>query len=429
MQRNVPTVTQVVNQIKNVLESQFRTLSVVGEVTNLSSSGAGHYYFTLSDSDSAISACLFRGDALRNPLVKNLKDGDKIIATGSIGVYGKRGTFQLIVKRIVPAGEGDLKLQLERLKKRLAAEGLFDMEIKKAIPKYPRRIGLITAEGSAAYHDFINVMNRRSLWFDILLAPAMVQGEKAPESLRKSLFNLIKYDQEASEENKLDVIVLTRGGGSLEDLWCFNDEALAWDIFNCPIPVISAVGHEVDFSISDFVADKRCETPSTAAEVLTQFQVQLQNQLKGFRRNLDEYGRGILKDYQYNLESLSPHRNLRLLEGKVHQYHQRLNKCRLQGRLAEFTGLHDYTLRLEDCYNSLMKFPPMVEVLKTRLENNNNILRILNPNNTLGRGYAYVKDSEGKLVSDTKRFDKSKGSELTVFLKDGTRKVKKMEAQ
>ncbi|CAN0100233.1 unnamed protein product, partial [Chrysoparadoxa australica] len=206
MERNVPTVTQVVNQVKNLLESQFRSLSVVGEITNLSSSGAGHYYFTLSDSDSAISACLFRGDALRNPLIKNMKDGDKIIATGSLGVYGKRGTFQLIVKRIVPAGEGDLKLQLERLKKRLAAEGLFDMEVKKAIPKFPRRIGLITAQGSAAYHDFINVMNRRSLWFDILLAPAMVQGDRAPDSLRQALFNLIKYDQEADEDQKLDVI-------------------------------------------------------------------------------------------------------------------------------------------------------------------------------------------------------------------------------
>ncbi|MCR9203395.1 MAG: exodeoxyribonuclease VII large subunit, partial [Halobacteriovoraceae bacterium] len=211
MQRNIPTVTQVVNEIKNVLESQFRTVSVMGEVSNLSASGAGHYYFTLSDSQSSISACLFRGDAMRNPLVKNLKDGDKIIASGSVGVYGKRGTFQLITKRIAPAGEGDLKLQLERLKKRLAADGLFDMEIKKDIPKYPQRIGLITAEGSAAYHDFINVINRRSLWFDILFAPAMVQGDRAPDALRKSLFNLIKYNQEASEDKKLDVIVLTRG--------------------------------------------------------------------------------------------------------------------------------------------------------------------------------------------------------------------------
>ncbi|MCR9205744.1 MAG: hypothetical protein NXH75_14260, partial [Halobacteriovoraceae bacterium] len=144
---------------------------------------------------------------------------------------------------------------------------------------------------------------------------------------------------------------------------------------------------------------------------------------------LDDFGQGILKDYQYNLEGLSPQKNLRLLEGKVHRYYQRLHKCRLHGRLAEFTGLHDYTLRLEDCYNSLMHFPPKVEVLKTRLENNNNFLRILNPNNTLGRGYAYVKDSQGKLVSDTKRFDKAKDQDMTVYFKDGTRKVEKREAQ
>lgn len=426
MQRTIPTVTQVVNQVKSLLESQFQGVQLVGEISNLSRSGAGHYYFTLSDSQSSLSACLFRGDAMRNTLIKDLKDGDKVIAAGGLGVYGKRGTFQLIVKRLSPAGEGDLKLQLEKLKKRLAAEGLFDMEIKKPLPKFAKRVGLITAEGSAAYHDFLNVVNRRSLFFDILLAPAMVQGDRAPESLRKSLINLIQYHQNAPEDKKLDVIVLTRGGGSLEDLWAFNDEALAWEIYNCPLPIISAVGHEVDFSISDYVADFRCETPSTAAEVLTQGQVELLNRMKNYKKTLEDFGDGMAKDYLYRLERMSPIQNLRTLETKLYRYKERLSECRLQGRLAEFTGLHDYTFRLEDCYNTLMKFPHQVESLKNKLENQNNVLRVLNPNNTLGRGYCYVKNEKSALISDTSKFDRTKDKEkLTLFFKDGQRIVTK----
>lgn len=425
MEKRTPTVTQVVNQIKDSLESQFRTLSVVGEVSNLTRSGAGHYYFTLSDPQSSLSACLFRGDALRNSLIKEIKDGDKIIASGSIGVYGKKGTFQLISKRITAAGEGDLRLELEKLKKRLAGEGLFDLEAKKEIPKFPKRIGLITAEKSAAFYDFINIVNRRTSRFNILLAPATVQGEKASDSIRASLFNLIKYNQKCLDENKVDVIVLTRGGGSLEDLWCFNDEGLAWDIYNCPIPVISAVGHEVDFSISDFVSDKRCETPSAAAEVLSESQFHIKSQLTSLKRNLRAAGTNLIKDYQYQLQGLAPKQALYLIERKLQNYYNRLDRCRLKGRLVEFTSFNDHMLRLEDCYSSLKNYPDKIDRIKIRLENQYNLLRVLNPDNVLGRGYSYLKDQDGVLISDIEKFDNSKSSSLNIFFKDGVREVNK----
>lgn len=202
------SVSQLVNNVKQILEGEFRFLKVEGEISNLSSSSAGHYYLTLSDRDSSISCALFRGDALRNPEVRKLKDGDKVIVTGSIGVYSKRGTFQVIIKTIAPSGKGDLMAQFELLKKKLASEGLFDLENKTPLPKLPKRVAVITAKGAAALQDFLNVFERRSLWMDILLVPSLVQGDQAPKELVNALKRVIKYHLEG---NPIDVVVLTRG--------------------------------------------------------------------------------------------------------------------------------------------------------------------------------------------------------------------------
>ncbi len=427
MRNEIPSVSQIVNTIKNVLEGEFRAVEVVGEVSNLSSSGAGHYYFTLSDAQSSLSCSLFRMDAMRNPLIRSIKNGDKIVASGPIGVYAKRGTFQLVAKRIAPVGKGDLKEELEKLKKRLAAEGLFDLEHKASIPEFPKRIGLITAHGSAAYHDFVNVLERRSLWMDVVLAPAMVQGDKAPSSLRASLARLIKFHLEAPQEKKLDVIVLTRGGGSLEDLWCFNDEALAWDIYNCPIPVVSAVGHEVDYSISDFVADKRCETPTAAAEVLSEGQTKLKMRMNHMERNLQDFGQSLVWKMQRRLSSVSPESLLRKLETKLYTMQKRLERCKVNHRLLEFTGYHDYIMRLEEASYRLQKFPQLVEGHKNKLEQNYAMLRVLNPKNVLGRGYSYVQDESGKVISNVKKFnDLEKGTLVNIHFQDGQGKSAKL---
>ena len=305
------TVSEAVLSVKNVLEKEIGHLLIQGEVTNLSSSGAGHYYFSLSDSDSILSAALFRMDAYRNPSLKNLKAGDKVVCYGRINVYPKKGTFQLIVNRINPVGKGELKEKFERLKMKLSREGLFDVDKKKPIPRFPKKIGLITSREGAAIQDFLKVYKRRSLWGHLIVSPALVQGEKAPLSLRKALEKLIRYDFSLPESERFDAIILTRGGGSLEDLWAFNDEALAWDIFNCPIPIISAVGHEVDFTISDFVSDFRCETPSTAAELLSEGQTQIKRQLMYFSKSLLSAIESKLINLKRKTEKASPSAILR----------------------------------------------------------------------------------------------------------------------
>ena len=224
-------VSQVIRKIKSLLEGEFRDICVEGEVTSIYQSTSGHWYFTLSDQNASIDGALFQGQAYRNPLIKDINIGDKIICHGSLGVYSKKGSFQIIANKIFTSGKGSLQAQLDKMKKKLSKEGLFDLETKKKIPSFPRRIGVVTSLQGAALQDFINIYQRRAVWVDILVSPALVQGEEAPSSLRQALGNLIRYSLDADKTKQIDAIVLTRGGGSLEDLWAFNDEGLAWDIF------------------------------------------------------------------------------------------------------------------------------------------------------------------------------------------------------
>jgi exodeoxyribonuclease VII large subunit len=426
MNVNPPTVSQVVGSIKKYLEGQFRTVEVIGEVSNLSRSGAGHVYFTLSDSSASLNCCLFKMDALRNPIAKSLKNGDKLTAFGSVGVYAQRGSFQLIAKRIAKAGVGDLKVELEKLKRRLAADGLFDMATKKPIPEFPKKIGLITAEGSAAFYDFVNVTKRRTAWMNIVFSPATVQGKAAPLSLRKALEKLIKFHIESKDEEKLDAIVLTRGGGSLEDLWAFNDEGLAWDIFNCPVPVISAVGHDVDFSISDYVSDKRCETPTAAAEILSAGQDNLITRLERVRTGLKSSMHSCVVVNKHRLEANGPKNIIRILEAKFYSLQKRLSDCRIEHRLLEFVGYNEKIMRLEECLGGLKSFPRRVTELSQTIENNIKMLSLLDPRNVLNRGYSFVRSSNGKVVSDMKTFDGlSEKSMISIHFKDGVGNVVK----
>lgn len=420
------SVTAIVTSIKQNLESNFRNISVVGEVSNLSKSSGGHWYLTLSDSQSSMSSALFKGDAFRNPVMGQLKDGDKIVCSGSIGVYGKRGTFQLIIKQIQLAGKGDLKLEFEKLKKKLATEGLFDIEAKQKIPSIPKRVAVITAEGAAALQDFLNIYERRSIQMDVVLLPAVVQGDAAPASLRNALMAAIKYSMDAPKEKKFDVIVMTRGGGSLEDLWAFNDEALAWEIFNCPIPVISAVGHQVDFSISDFVADLRCETPSAAAEMLTESQTRILEKLTHNKKNLLSAMEIELSKRKEILESLNPNALVDLLWSQFNQFQRRLAALDIRGRLQELTGFHDFMMSLDDM-GSRMKYAIETKIreAQSKLESLNQVMSALGPQNVLERGYTYVQNSKGKLLSNLGDYNKLKeDSEIKITFSDGTGKAK-----
>lgn len=417
---DAPSVSELVGSIKELLEESFQEVMVQGEVTNLSPSGAGHWYFTLSDDNSCISCALFKGDALRNPIIRNLKDGDKIIIVGPISVYQKRGSFQLLAKRIMPAGEGQLKLQFERLKAKLSHEGLFDIDKKKPIPKFPKRVAVITAEHGAALQDFLNVMKRRSLWLDILIVPALVQGEGAPRSLVAAL-------KKAQSIQNIDVIVLTRGGGSLEDLWAFNDENLVRAISACEIPVISAVGHQVDFTLCDFVADVRSETPTAAAETLSQPQTELKSRLVFCYSHLKSDLFKLYQHVQLLNQKTHPRELLNFMRHKTFDAHQRLAKIGLKDRARDLIGFNEANQRLDEAVLKLEhSIGKKSQSMNDRLSRFEHVLGALNPSNVLQRGYTYLSGPDGDVVTSAKNFIKYKsGEKFEITFHDGKGSISK----
>ncbi|MGE3610545.1 MAG: exodeoxyribonuclease VII large subunit [Bacteriovoracaceae bacterium] len=420
MNYQAASVTDLVSSIKDLLEEQFQEVMVQGEITNLSPSAAGHWYFTLSDENSSISCALFKMEALRNPLIRNLKDGDKVVVLGPVSVYQKRGSFQLIIKRIMPAGEGQLKLQYEKLKSKLAAEGLFDLEKKKAIPVFPRKIAVITAEHGAALQDFLNVFKRRSLWYNILIIPALVQGEGSP----KSLISALKKAQEIEE---VDVIVLTRGGGSLEDLWAFNDEALVREIDKCQIPVISAVGHQVDFTLCDFVADYRSETPTAAAEILSQPQTQLEGRLKYCQSHLKSDLFKLEQQIELMNEKFHPRELLGLIWQKLQNGEKKLSSIRFRDRSSELLGLQEASQRLDE---SILRLEHNTQLKISRIDHHlirlEQVLGALNPRNVLGRGYSYIQIADGEVVSSLQKYNQLPSREkIKIQFHDGVGEASK----
>jgi exodeoxyribonuclease VII large subunit len=408
------SVSDLVSSIKNVLEDQFQEIMVQGEVSNLSPSGAGHWYFTLSDENASLSCALFKGDALRNPLIRNLKDGDKIVILGPISIYAKRGTFQLIAKRMFPAGEGQLKIQYERLKARLSHEGLFDIERKRPIPLFPKRVAIITAEHGAALQDFLNVMKRRSLWFDIIIIPALVQGDGAPGSLLSAV-------RKAQGLNDIDVIVLARGGGSMEDLWAFNDEQLIRAIADCPIPVISAVGHQVDYTLCDYVSDHRAETPTAAAETLSQPQTELKSRLTFCQTHLKSQLFKLYQNVQLMIQKFHPRELLNLMRTKIHEAENRLSKIQLKNRASDLIGLVESSQRVDESILRLMHAIDMnSRNFSDKLHRLDQVLGALNPSSVLRRGYSYVNTLEGEIITSKREFEKKlKGTKIDIIFHDG----------
>lgn len=414
------TVTQVVSDIKYTLESNFRALFVVGEVSNLSSSAAGHWYFNLSDKNSSISCALFKMDAMRNPIIRKLKNGDQIYLTGPISVYAKRGSFQLLAKKIMPAGKGNLLAQYEMLKEKLRLEGLFDMELKQSIPQYPSKIVVITALKAAALQDFLNVMKRRTLWSDIVIVPALVQGEASAASLRKAYSRALQVEG-------VEVIVLTRGGGAMEDLWSFNDEQLVRDIFKSDVPTISAVGHQVDYTLCDYVSDMRCETPTAAAEVLSQAQTELKQRLSYTGHKLKHLLFEQNTTIERKIKKLNPLNQLHLIKQKIYEAKERLEQSKIQNRLHELVPLNQYQMQLDDYVSS------MERSVKEKFEKNSyrvkmcqSMLKTLNPHNVLNRGYSILKDDKNNVITNIENFNKlTKDQRLSVQLADGIGVVKK----
>jgi exodeoxyribonuclease VII large subunit len=342
-------------------------VSVSGEISNLKFHTSGHIYFTLKDDKSAISCAIFRPSAQKLNIA--LKDGDKIVASGSISNYVPNGSVTFNVTKVEYEGVGDLTVKFEELKKRLAEQGLFDKEFKKPIPKFPKTIGIVTAPTGAAIRDIISVSKRRNPYISLILFPALVQGEGAKESIVKGI--------ETLEKANVDVIIVGRGGGSLEDLWAFNEEEVAYAIFQCPIPVISAVGHEIDFTISDFTADLRAATPSAAAELAVPDIRQTIEDIEDLKKSLDKGFERVLKNKLHKLA---------VFEAKLNALSpvNKLNKQKL----------------ITDSYNNKLDLliKKIIKEKKAELETLSERLKGVSPLERLKAGMAYVTDSSGKRV-------------------------------
>ncbi len=316
--QQVLSVAELTGQIKHRLEGAFSAVAVSGEISNFSRPQSGHCYFTLKDQRAQLRAVLWRGQASR--IKFPLEDGLEVVCHGHLDVYAPRGSYQLVVERIEPQGIGALELALRRLREKLAAEGLFDAERKRPLPKFPRRIGFVTSPTGAAVRDFLEVLRRRWQGVHVLVLPARVQGQAAAAELVAGV--------ELAERLRpaLDVLVVGRGGGSLEDLWCFNDETLVRAIAASPIPVVSAVGHEIDVTLSDLAADVRALTPSEAAERVVPAAEEVMAQPDAQRRRLTGSMRARLATVRARLEAAANSPALRRPLDRIHEQERRLDE-------------------------------------------------------------------------------------------------------
>src|SRR5438046_3802510 len=317
------TVSQLARLIRETVRSNplLSRILVRGEVSNLQTAPAGHVFFTLKDATAQVSCTLFREDA--ELLGFDFEDGMDVVVAGDVDVFPRKGTVQLLVRAATPAGVGAFWAAYQRTRKKLAAEGLFDSARKRPLPSFPRRIGVVTSEIGAVVHDIVTILRRRYPMAHVIVAPALVQGPGAPASLRRAL---------AAVADRVDVVIVARGGGSLEDLWCFNDEGLARAVATCRVPVVSAIGHETDVTIVDFVADVRAATPSAAAELLSPDAIELAARVNDAGRLLAEEIREILAVSRARVEGLGERMSPRGLRRSVEA-----NRARLQTIRADLT--------------------------------------------------------------------------------------------
>ncbi len=363
------SVSELTSQIKNLLEGNFQQIWVSGEISNFKHHYSGHMYFTLKDDSAEIRVVMFKG--FNKYLRFKPEDGMQVLANGRLSVYEQRGQYQLILKQLEPSGIGTLYLAYEALKKQLAEEGLFDIDKKKELPKYPNTIGVITSQSGAAVQDIFQIMERRAPFVDIILRATKVQGEGAALDITHAIEEFNKY-------RKVDVIIMGRGGGSLEDLWPFNEEIVARAISASAIPIISAVGHETDYSISDMVADKYAPTPSAAAEFVSPSISDIIDIIDNQQLKFESYLKHLIERKWQNVDELinrharqQPNKIIELQKSELNKLSNRFINSIMQNR--KFWN---------------MKLNPLTEKLST-----------LNPKAILGRGYSVAfKQSDRQII-------------------------------
>lgn len=394
---NPLTVSEVNSLIKKLLEENLEKIWIKGEISNLSCPTSGHIYFTLKDMTSQIKVAFFKSN---NKFIQSkLKDGKEVLVFGKISIYSKRSEYQIIAEEIQIFGEGDLWLEFEKLKKKLSDEGLFDEDRKRPIPQFPDKIGIITSPTGAVINDIIKIINRRYKAVTLIIYPSMVQGEGAALQIIEG----IKY---FNSRKDINVIILARGGGSIEDLWAFNDENLARAIYASEIPVISAVGHEVDFTISDFVADLRAPTPSAAAELIVPDTKELFDRLNNYNKTLYGIILNLIKNYG---EKIITYENNSVFN-KIFNFYD------------EYTQLLDeYIISINKSIKNILKNKD--EQIKFIFEK----INLLNPYFILKKGYSVVFNNNGEIVKNSEKVKIGQDVNIKLYkgeLKANIRKIK-----
>jgi exodeoxyribonuclease VII large subunit len=390
----VLSVSELTRSIRGTLETKFGAVWVQGEVSNYKLHPSGHQYFTLKDARAQIACVIFRNTMA--PLRQPLADGAQVQVYGNVSVFEARGQYQISVQIIQQRGLGVLQAKFEALKRKLEAEGLFDPGRKRALPKFPKRIGIVTSPSGAAIRDILNVLRRRAPWLQILITPVRVQGTGAAQEIAVAIRELAKPNENFAP---LDLIVVTRGGGSMEDLWEFNEEIVARTIADVSVPVVSAIGHEIDFTICDFVADLRAPTPSAAAELIVPDIVDLRRQMDASERGL---GRELLNRMRDAQQRLDHAREIlrRCLAHKVDNYRRGLSHAlaTLQAR-SPVRELMLRRNRFGDMRRRFIELPARaLENARHRFQRIEGILRVLGPEATLRRGYSITRNERGELI-------------------------------
>jgi exodeoxyribonuclease VII large subunit len=426
------SVSELTFAIKSLLEPNFRLFSLQGEISNFKLQSSGHLYFSLKDASAQISAVLFKNSA--SALTRVPKDGDQVIAKGELSLYMPRGQYQMVIRELQFVGAGELLLKLQKLKDELQARGWFDQAKKKPLPKFPKKIGIVTSPTGAVIQDILTVLSRRYSNFHLILNPVKVQGAGAAEEIAAAI-------QDFNTHNLVEVMIVGRGGGSIEDLWAFNEEIVAKAIFESKIPIVSAVGHETDFTIADFVADVRAPTPSAAAELVSQEKVKLFQFLKSTENYITQRIQSQIKQARSHLETvkkqpllISPYTLLSqpiqliddlrtdlddAMKRSITQYLSNLRA--LSQRLeilkpsAQVQSLREQLKLYPNRYESMIR--SLLLAKKERLKQISEHLRSLNPNNLLKKGYSILKNANGSVIQSAA--DLRSSHPFTALLHDG----------
>lgn len=405
------TISELTFAIKGILEPNFRGISIQGEISNFKIQASGHLYFSMKDAGAQISAVLFKGNAAA--LSRMPKEGDQVIAKGEISLYAPRGQYQIVIRELQFMGLGELLLKLHQLKENLAARGWFDAQHKKPLPKIPKRIGIVTSPTGAVVQDILNVLNRRFSGLQVLLNPVKVQGEGAAQEIAKAIEDFNKY-------NLADVLIIGRGGGSIEDLWAFNEEIVAKAIFESKIPIISAVGHETDFTIADWVADVRAPTPSAAAEIAIAEKANLIKFLSSAQQHCQQRISQLIQQGDARLKALQKHPLFSSPYALLAQPIQQLDAMRSSLEILKPSNqIAQLQERLEPYPNKILTaIRYLLRQKQEKLERLMEHLRSINPQNLLTKGYSILFSEKGDSIILSVK-DLNPNQIFTALLHDG----------